>query len=67
MIAAVEFIWDDGYVQVVEYPSMVRGLLHKGKRPIKLSVYVTVHDVKVHDVKVVEWVNECHCALESTG
>lgn len=62
MIAAVEFIWDDGYVQVVEYPSMVRGLLHKGKRPIKLSVYV-----KVHDVKVVEWVNECHCALESTG
>ena len=48
-------------------PKGVKKLRHNGKRPTKLSVYVTVHDVKVHDVKVVEWVNECHCALESTG
>lgn len=39
MIAAVEFMWDDGYIQVVEYPEVVRGLHHKGKRPAKLSIY----------------------------
>lgn len=62
MIVAVEFLWEDGYIEVVEYPAMVRGLRHKGKRPAKLSVCVTVHDIKV-----VEWINECHCALESVG
>ena len=62
MIAAVEFVWDDDHIQVVEYPEVVRGLRHKGKRPTKLSVCVTVHDIKV-----VEWVNECHFALESSG
>lgn len=61
MIAAIEFEWEDGHVQVVEYPTAVRGLRHKGKRPVRLCVCVTVHDVKV-----VEWVNECHFALESS-
>ena len=62
MKTKIEFKWKDGHTQVVEYPSMVRGLRHKGKRPTKLSVCVTVHDVKV-----VEWINECHFALESSG
>lgn len=59
MTTKIEFKWKDGHTQVVTYPEMLRGLRHKGERPITLKVYNTVHNVKV-----VEWINECHFALE---
>ena len=58
----IEFKWEDGHTQVFEYPTMVRGLRHNGKRPTSLTV-----NADVYDVRIVEWINECHFALESAG
>ena len=59
MTTKVEFKWKDGHTQVVTYHEILRGLRYKGERPITLEVYNAVHNVKV-----VEWINECYFALE---
>lgn len=56
----VIFKWEDGTTMVVTYPELVRGLVHKGLRPAELEVVNSICDVKI-----VEWINECHYALAS--
>ena len=59
-MTSVVFKWGDGTTIVYEYPTKVRGLRHKGLRPNSLEVVDSVHDIKV-----VEWINQCHWALAS--
>ena len=59
-MTSVIFKWEDGTTKVYKYPTKVRGLIHNGLRPSSLEVVDSVHDIKV-----VEWINECHWALAS--
>lgn len=57
-MTSIVFKWKDGTTKMYEYPTKVRGLRHNGLRPDSLEVIDSVHDVKV-----VEWINECTFAL----
>ena len=57
-MTSVIFKWKDGTTKTYEYPTKVRGLKHNGLRPNELEVIGLVHDIKV-----VEWINECHFSL----
>ena len=58
----VKFKWGDGPTQVIKYPTMIKKLKHNGKRPTNLTV-----DANMYNVRIVEWINECHFTLESAG
>jgi ATP-binding cassette subfamily F protein 3 len=47
-----------GGTKTFEYPTKVRGLRYNGLRPTSMDV-----SSYIGDIKVVEWLNECECAL----
>lgn len=58
----VVFKFEDGSVAIAEYPETVVGIRYKGKRPVSLEVVG-----EDHSAEVVDWINTCYFALESTG
>ena len=58
----VTFKFEGGSTAIAEYPDRVVGMQYKGKRPVSLEV---VSDE--HNAEIVDWINVCHFALESSG
>lgn len=54
----VIFEWEDGTKYRYDYPETVKGIRHKGLRPINLEV---IGDVIYDDMQ--RWLNDCYCAL----
>ena len=57
----VIFKFEGGSTAIAEYPEKVVGIQYKGKRPVSLEV---VGDE--HSAGVVDWINTCYFALESS-
>ena len=57
----VTFKFEGSSTAIAEYPEKVVGIQYKGKRPVSLEV---VGDE--HSAEVVDWVNTCYFALESS-
>ena len=57
----VVFKFEGGSTAIATYPENVVGIRYKGKRPISLEV---VGDE--HSADVVDWINICYFALESS-
>ena len=58
----VIFKFEGGSVAIAEYPETVVGIRYKGKRPVSLEVVG-----EDHSAEVVDWINTCYFALESSG
>lgn len=58
----VVFKFEGGSVAIAEYPETVVGIRYKGKRPVSLEVVG-----EDHSAEVVDWINTCYFALESSG
>ena len=58
----VIFKFEGGSTAIATYPNKVVGIRYKGKRPVSLEV---VGDA--HSAEVVDWINACYFALESSG
>ena len=54
----VIFEWEDGTKYRYDYPETVKGIRHKGLRPINLEV---TGDVTDYDMQI--WLNDCYSAL----
>ena len=57
----VTFKFEGGSIAIATYPEKVVGIQYKGKRPVSLEV---VGDE--HSADVVDWINTCYFALESS-
>ena len=57
----VVFKFEGGSTAIATYPEKVVGIQYKGKRPVSLEV---VGDE--HSSEVVDWINTCYFALESS-
>ena len=54
----VIFEWEDGTKYRYDYPEAVKGIRHKGLRPVNLEV---IGDAIDDDMQ--RWLNDCYCAL----
>ena len=57
----VTFKFEGGSTAIAEYPEKVVGIQYKGKRPVSLEV-----ESDEHSADVVDWINTCYFALESS-
>ena len=57
----VTFKFEGGGAAIAEYPEKVVGIQYKGKRPVSLEV-----ESDEHSAEVVDWINICYFALESS-
>ena len=57
----VIFKFEGGSTAIATYPNSVVGIRYKSKRPVSLEV---VGDE--HSAEVVDWINTCYFALESS-
>lgn len=58
----VVFKFEGGSTAIAEYPEKVVGIQYKGKRPVSLEV-----ESDEHSAEVVDWINTCYFALESSA
>ena len=54
----VIFEWEDGTKYRYDYPETIKGIRHKGLRPINLEV---IGDVTDYDMQ--RWLNDCYSAI----
>ena len=57
----VTFKFEGGSTAIVEYLEKVAGIQYKGKRPVSLEIVGNEHSAEV-----VDWINTCYFALESS-